>query len=550
MKRLIVLFACLSMFPAYAQQGIYFDRKYREPAPLPSFDSLREQLPQPICEEHPLWVETYWKAWELAFRNFYAPTRENGFVSPYIDAAFNNCIFLWDTSFMTMFCNYAWPLVPGICSLDNFYAKQYPDGEICREISRENGADCPFWVNASGEPLYSAWGYDVPGVLAKTPVNYIGREAPATPPHHTLDNMNHPIMAWAEWVSYRLTGDRSRLKMVYEPLKRQYYAFRTYTRQGNGLYMTDWASMDNSARNKYLRGGGTGIDISCEMVLFARNLARIAALTGHAKDIRAYEADAEQLAAEINGRMWSDSDEFYYDLTSDGRQTGVRTVAAYWSLLAGVADRRQAAALARELENPATFGRRNLVPTLPADEEGYSTDGNYWCGSVWAPTTAMVIDGLQQFGYGELARRIALNHVALVAEVYRDTGTIWENYSPDKAAPGRHADGREVARDFVGWSGIGPIKFFIDYALGLQADAPANTLVWDLRGDKAVGCRNFRFGGNRVSVMAPNGARSAALEVEAQKPFTLVVKLGEQTRTFRLKKGRRTITLTDKTTNQ
>lgn len=550
MKHLTILFALLFTLPTYAQQGLYLDKKYSETLPLPSFDELREQLPQPVYDENPLWVETYWKAWELAFRNFYTPTKANGFVSPYIDAAFNNCIFLWDTSFMTMFCNYVWPLVPGICSLDNFYAKQYPDGEICREISRENGTDCPFWVNTTKEDLYSAWGYNVPDKREKTPVNYVGRETPATPPHHTLDNMNHPIMAWAELVSYRLTGDKARLKMIYEPLKHQYYAFREYSRQGNGLYMTDWASMDNSSRNKYLTGGGTGIDISCEMVLFARNLAEIAALTNHTKDIRNYNADAEALTTAINTQMWSKSDEFYYDLTSDGRQTGIRTIAAYWSLLAGVAGKQQAAALAKELENPETFGRRNLVPTLPADEEGYSADGNYWCGSVWAPTTAMVIDGLQKYGYAELARKIALNHVALVADVYRTTGTIWENYAPDKTAQGRHADGRDVAKDFVGWSGIGPIKFFIDYALGLQADALKNTLTWDLRSDKTVGCRNFRFNNNLVSLKAPEGIRSRELEIEARKPFTLTVKIGGRTRTFKLKKGRQTICLTNQTINR
>ncbi len=63
----------------------------------------------------------------------------SGFVSPFIDAAFNQNIFLWDTCFMTMFCNYAHPYVPGICSLDNFYAKQHADGEICREINRTTG---------------------------------------------------------------------------------------------------------------------------------------------------------------------------------------------------------------------------------------------------------------------------------------------------------------------------------------------------------------------------------------------------------------------------
>jgi hypothetical protein len=51
---------------------------------------------------------------------------------------------------------------------------------------------------------------------------------------------------------------------VFEPLLRYYSALKTYLRQGNGLYLTDWASMDNSPRNSCLSGGGVGIDISAE----------------------------------------------------------------------------------------------------------------------------------------------------------------------------------------------------------------------------------------------------------------------------------------------
>jgi hypothetical protein len=40
-------------------------------------------------DDNPLYVEMYWKAWELAFRNFYEPHPGSGFISQCIDAAFN-----------------------------------------------------------------------------------------------------------------------------------------------------------------------------------------------------------------------------------------------------------------------------------------------------------------------------------------------------------------------------------------------------------------------------------------------------------------------------
>ena len=177
--------------------GRYFAKTRYERAPLPKFEATRDKLPSPIYDENPNWVAMYWKAWELAFRNFHAPARGSGYVSQFIDAAFNQNIFQWDTCFLTMFCNYAHPLVPGIGSLDNFYRKQYPDGEIPREIDRTTGATFSQWRNAERKPLFTRWGWGGPnGTLAA--VVYRDRSAPAQPPFLTLDALNHPIFSWAE----------------------------------------------------------------------------------------------------------------------------------------------------------------------------------------------------------------------------------------------------------------------------------------------------------------------------------------------------------------
>ncbi len=360
-----------------------------------------------------------------------------------------------------MFCNVAYPLVPGIASLDNFYIKQHPTGEICREIQRSTGLDFVYWVNAEDSKLFSRWGWIFPPARQAS-VIYRGRPAPTLNPRLTLDAMDHPILAWAELESYHLTGDTSRLGVIWDPLVQYYKAYQTYLRQGNGLYITDWASMDNSPRNAYLNQGGTGIDISSEMVLFARNLAEIAQLLGKEMETRRYTQEAEDLSGLINHLMWSHTKRFYYDLTLEGEQAPVKTVAAYWTLLAHVASPAQAKDLVKELQNPETFGRLNPVPTCAANEPGYLSIGGYWRGAVWAPTNTMVIRGLENYGYHDLARSIALRHLHIMAEVFATTGTIWENYAPDAKEPGRHADSALVAKDFVGWSGIAPILYFLE----------------------------------------------------------------------------------------
>jgi hypothetical protein len=121
-----------------------------------------------------------------------------------------------------MFCNYGHPLVPGIASLDNFYAKQHEDGEICREIHRATGRDFNQWVNREGKDLFSRWG--------RFSVRCVNRTAPKPPPRLILDALNHPILSWAELESFRVIGDRSRLGLVYSPLVRYYQVLQEYIR--------------------------------------------------------------------------------------------------------------------------------------------------------------------------------------------------------------------------------------------------------------------------------------------------------------------------------
>ncbi len=531
---LMMLLATSTSGIAAAEQGMYFAKKRYEPGPLPVFATMRDKLPSPIFDEDPDFVKCYWKAWELAFRNFHEPAPASGFVSSFIDAAFNQNIFLWDTCFMTMFCNYAHPYVPGICSLDNFYARQHDDGEICREINRTTGRDFEQWVNTKNEPLFSRWGYTLDTGQKRVNVVYHGRPIPTPNPKLTLDALNHPILAWAELESFRLTGDKDRLRLVWEPLTRYYAALQKYLRQGNGLYLTDWASMDNSTRNPYLEPGGAGIDISCEMVMFARNLVQIATILEKGSAAGLYRRDAEELATLINRLMWDEQRRFYFDLMPKGERAPVKSIAAFWALLAKVASKPQAEALAAELGNPETFNTPHRVPTLAANEPGFDSKGGYWKGAVWAPTDKMVIAGLENYGYGDLAGEIALNHLRNVVAVFRKTGTVWENYAPRAITPGNPAKA-----DFVGWTGIGPIAFCLEYAVGIRADALSNKITWDIRSPRRVGIERFWFGGKTVSLVCEEADATGArtVKVKSSDAFHLAISWQAKTTTVEVPAG-------------
>jgi len=122
--------------------GDLFAKKQYTPQPLPTFEQSKDKLPNPILDDNPDWVEMYWKCWQIAFTNIHQPKPGSVFVSNWIDAAFKDYIYQWDTIFMVMFARYGDGTgFPGAQSLDNFYCRQHQTGYICaKSTGRRFGA--------------------------------------------------------------------------------------------------------------------------------------------------------------------------------------------------------------------------------------------------------------------------------------------------------------------------------------------------------------------------------------------------------------------------
>jgi hypothetical protein len=100
----------------------------------------------------------------------------------------------------------------------------------------------------------------------------------------------------------------------------------------------------------------------------------------------------------------------------------------------------------------------------------------------------MVLRGLTELGFDDLAYAIAENHYQSVLESFEKTGSIWEHHAPDRFGTGR---GR---RDFVGWTGITPIAVLLEYVIGLRSDVVRGELLWDVRRTDEHGVRRYPFG--------------------------------------------------------
>jgi glycogen debranching enzyme len=518
------------------KRGIYFEKQKYIFKPIPKYEDVINLLPKPIIDNPDL-MEMYSYTLKCAFKNAKVPEIGSNLISNFQDSAFNMNLFLWDSCFISRFLNYYIEYLPGIITLDNFYHMQLPNGLIPREFSKLTGSDYPKWINVEQTKLHSYFHniYQYRGIdKALQNKEYYYPNLQRTPdeiPYYTLDNLNHPLLAYAEYYHYLHTGNKARLLLVHEALYQYYQSLRMHIRHDIDLYVTDWASMDNSPRNKNLL---IGVDISSEMVLFGKMLVEIYKIINvnvSLERINTLQKDIEMTSNQINRYMWDNETGFYYDLDQNLKQIKIKTIAGFWPLIAEIANTNQIESLIRCLENPDTFNRNHRVPSLAADEIGFHSNGGYWAGGVWSPTNLMITDGLEVNGHHKLAKKIAINHLENVLAVYKETHSIWESYPADFRGKGDSDRG-----DFVGWTGIAPILYLIQYYIGLKADAKSQTLIWEIDSSNSkLGCVNFSFLNKKADFLAFIDNEKVNIKIKTNDIFNLNIIFNDVTHFFQIK---------------
>lgn len=480
----------------YVENPLVEENPYRTMPPSderpPSFKAARDRLPHPFWLDHDSAIDCYWKSWEIGFSHLLAPTPENGFVSPYLDTAFNGHLFMWDSAFAMQFGVYGSRAFHFQGTLDNLYCKQHPDGYICREIDEADGRD----VFERFDPS-------------------------STGPN---------VLPWTEWEYFKSSGDRERLARVFPALLAYTQWFHAYHTWLDGTYWSSgWGcGMDNTPRlepgysHMFSHGRMRWIDATLQAILAAQALDKMAAVLGRENALNGLRQETAQLKQYVNRSMWDDQTAFYYDQYSSGKLNMVKHIGAYWALLAGVVPPERLDRFIAHLDDPAEFNRPHRIPSLAHSHPEYQPTGGYWLGSVWAPTTYMALKGLRANGYGSLAHLIGLNHLDNVVKVFEDTGTVWENYAPEMAQPGDPAK-----PDFVGWTGLPGIAVLQEEVFGLQPDAPQHTLVWDVRLLDEHGVDNYPFGPKGLLSLKCHGRETALekplIEIRSNVPVKLKV---------------------------
>jgi len=484
-----------------------------------------DAFPRPILDDHPEWIDLYNFAWQLAVQKI---RRSRGIL--HMDTAWDpdrNYQWVWDLTFVGLFCRYAAEYLPVCGSYDLFYQLQGDDGYI--SMTYDFDTDKEPWP----------------------------------------DRINPPLFAWGEWEYYRTTGDASRFTRVVPhieklmdwidrnrtstfPRSRQYLkredAKRAETSACELYFFKDCGSsgMDDSPRTPRTHEAGrhfAWIDICAQMVLSFRCLGRMHAVLGDTDRARHWEQRAADLGERINLELWSDRTRFYHDKSFPVNFVGHKTAASFWPILAGVCTGERLNAMVTHLQNEREFNRPTPVPSLSADDCNYSPVGRYWVGGVWAPTNYMITRGLMLADRGNAAHDIAVKYLAALARTYRgvEPHTLWECNSPESDEPGLAFGTLDrVKPDFVGWSGIGPIAMLIENILGIDLDVPQQRLTWDIRLMGRHGIQQLAAGGSgRIDLLCRqrNANEPACCEVQSTRAMELLVRCEGRAQTVAVAPG-------------
>lgn len=495
--------------PRYPVGENVFRQRVYQPQALPAF--APEQIPQLVADDHPTWARMYDKAWQIAFKNLRQPEANSVFVANFIDTAFNANSFMWDSCFMMMFGRFARRNFNFMGTLENFYAKQHDDGFICREINTYSGTD-----------LFQS-----------------------LDPRSTGPN----ILAWTEWQDYLQTGDDRRLREVFPVLVGYHRWWKEWRTHPDGGYWTSgWGSgMDNQTRvpnSEYHHRYYTWTDAMMQQALNCRILLNMAGEIGRDEFDAELLTEFEHIKAYLNGQMWDEASGFYYDRAPDGSLSVTKHVGVFWGLLSDVIPPERLTRVIAHLEDEHSFARPHPVPSQAYDSADYNPYGGYWLGGVWSPTNYMVLRGLTQRGYDDLAYRIAGKHVDFVAQVFEETGTLWENYAPEHAQPGIPAK-----PNFVGWTGISAITIPLEYLIGVRPMERNAGLMWDIRLTEKHGVLRYPFGqSNHVDLICDareDENQPPQLTINTQDTLTLDLRWGTIRHRVTLDAGKHHISFED-----
>lgn len=284
--------------------------------------------------------------------------------------------------------------------------------------------------------------------------------------NHTsgLTRSQTPVFPDGIWRYYLASGDRDLLVQALPLLTREYqdYWCAPHHQTPIGL-ATNRDLGDPDLTPQMAAEAETGLDwtpiyggdvrrcvpliTNCALVRYAQVLALITGELGFTDEAATFSDEAVTRAKLINTYCWDDDRGLFveYDYVA-GEQLPYVSACTLWPLWAGHATPDQARRVVEQL--PLLEQRYGLAatdrvyadphpappsadvhPDLPAEVVGGLGQLQWMYPAGWGCIQLVAAEGLDAYGYSDVATRISAHFLAAVLRQYENTGRLWEKYN-------------------------------------------------------------------------------------------------------------------------
>lgn len=224
-----------------------------------------------------------------------------------------------------------------------------------------------------------------------------------------------------------------KIKLIYDSyVKYIDWLYKCKDKDKNGLveYTNSFNSgTDDSPRfdGLFSKGNHVGVMQAVESVeqnvwlsLMHYNLSEMATLLGDAEAAAKHAKKAAILEAKIEKYFWNEADGIYYDInTTTHQQIKVKAEFTFMVMFMKNARKDRIKRLVIEhLTNPKEFWVNYPVPSVALSESTF-TQKTMWRGPVWPNMNWLICLGLEQQGYKDIAKQIAIKTVKMLGPQYQ-----------------------------------------------------------------------------------------------------------------------------------
>ncbi len=171
------------------------------------------------------------------------------------------------------------------------------------------------------------------------------------------------------------------------------------------------------------------VDLNSLLYKYERDLAECYRLLEDADTAEVWSSKAQVRASAMTETLWDEEAGFFFDYNyKDDQQSQIWSLANVYALWSGVATIDQAERIAHNIQKFIYDG--GLATTLPTGENGARDIAHQWSyPNGWAPLHWLAVNGLQRYGYGDLAHTISRLWLGNNMQYFQRHGVFREAYN-------------------------------------------------------------------------------------------------------------------------